>query len=101
MESRAPMIATHSGWVELGLAFGIPILVLIFAIFIILLRNTYRNAYPTKMTILSFVILLPFLYLVGEVAIDHGLEILFYLLALCCSLILIKPNDSFLLRSEK
>jgi hypothetical protein len=101
MESRAPMIATHSGWVELGLAFGIPILILIFAIFIILLRNTYRNAYPTKMTILSFVILLPFLYLVGEVAIDHGLEILFYLLALCCSLILIKPNDSFLLRSEK
>lgn len=88
-----PGIATHSGWVELGLAFGVPILSLIFGVLLISLRNAIRGAYPAKMTILGFCILILFLYTVGEAAIDHGLEILFFLLALLQALMLTSPRS--------
>lgn len=88
-----PGIATHSGWVELGLAFGVPILSLIFGVLLISLRNALRGAYPAKMTILGFCILILFLYTVGEAAIDHGLEILFFLLALLPALMLTSPRS--------
>jgi hypothetical protein len=44
------------------------------------------------MTILGLIILVFFLYSVGEVAIDHGLEILLYLLALISALRLTVTN---------
>jgi hypothetical protein len=50
--------------------------------------NAIRGANPAKMTILGFVILIGCLYTVGEVAIDHGIEILFFLLALISALLL-------------
>lgn len=81
-------IATHSGWVELGLAFGIPLVALIFAALITFFINAIRKDYPAKMTILGFCISILSLYTVGEVAIDHGLEILFFLLALLPALML-------------
>jgi hypothetical protein len=89
--SGAPSIATHSGWVELGLAFGVPMLSLIFASLFISFGNALRNAYPAKMTILGLVILIFTLYTVGEVTIDHGIEILFFVLALIPALMLIRP----------
>jgi hypothetical protein len=85
-------IATHSGWIELGLAFGVPMLALIFANLCLLFGNALRGAYPAKMTILGLIILIFFLYTVGEVAIDHGLEILFYFLALIPALMLTETN---------
>jgi hypothetical protein len=88
----APSIATHSGWVELGLAFGVPMLALIFTNLCLSFGNALRGAYPAKMTILGLIILIFFLYTVGEVAIDHGLEILFYLLALIPALMLTDAN---------
>jgi hypothetical protein len=51
-------IATHSGWVELGLAFGVPILALIFGALLLSFVNAIRGAHPAKMTILGFVILI-------------------------------------------
>jgi hypothetical protein len=94
MQSGAgvPGIATHSGWVELGLAFGVPILALIFTNLCLSFSNALRGAYPAKMTILGIIILVFFLYSVGEVAIDHGLEILFFLLALISALMLTVTN---------
>ncbi len=86
-------IATHSGWVELGLAFGLPMLGLIFAILLIAFINAIKGAYPAKMTAFSLIVLILFLYLVGEVAIDHGLEILFYFLAFVPALMLVKPYE--------
>lgn len=83
-----PGIATHSGWVELGLAFGVPILSLIFGILLLSLVNVIRGAYPAKMSILGFCILIFCLYTVGEATIDHGLEILFFLLAMLPALML-------------
>lgn len=91
-------IATHSGWVELGLAFGLPILVLIFSALLVSFVNAIRGTYPAKMTILGFIILIFSLYTVGEVAIDHGVEILFFLLALIPTLMLTEKltnNDHF------
>lgn len=75
-------IATHSGWVELGLAFGIPMLGLIFSILLITFIEAARQNHPARMTVLGFVVTIMCLYTVGEAAIQHGLEILFFLLAL-------------------
>jgi hypothetical protein len=83
-------IATHSGWVDLGLAFGVPMLTLIFSSLVLSFCSALRNSYPAKMTILGFIILIFCLYTVGEVAIDHGLEILFFFLALIPALTLTK-----------
>lgn len=86
-------IATHSGWVELGLAFGLPILGLIFVILLVTFVNAVRGAYPAKMTVLGLIVLMFFLYLVGEVATQHGIEILLFLLALIPALVLTNPKQ--------
>ena len=86
--------ATHSGWVELGLAFGIPILVLIFGTLLVTFIEAARHSYPARMTVLGFAVLIASLYTVGELAIQHGIEILFYLLALVPALLLTKPRQS-------
>ena len=85
-------IATHSGWVELGLAFGIPILGLIFSILLITFIEAARHSHPARMTVLGFVVMIMCLYTVGEATIQHGLEILFFLLALMPALLFTKPK---------
>jgi uncharacterized membrane protein (Fun14 family) len=99
VDSSSSVIATHSGWVELGLAFGIPILVLIFGALLLTFFEVARRAYPARMTVLGFIVLVASLYLVGEVAIQHGIEVLFYLLALFPALLFSHPSgphDQFL-----
>lgn len=86
--SGMPIIATHSGWVELGLAFGIPLVALIFSTIVVCFKNAICVDFPVKMTSLGFCVLIFCLYAVGEVAINHGLEILFFLLALLPALML-------------
>jgi hypothetical protein len=81
-------IATQSGWDELGLALGVPMLTLIFCSLLLSFLNAIRGAYTAKMTILGFIAPIISLYTVGEVAIDHGLEILFFFLAQIPSLML-------------
>jgi hypothetical protein len=88
-------IATHSGWVELGLAFGIPVLVLIFGILLVTFIEAARHAYPARMTVLGFVITIFCLYIVGEVAVQHGIEILYYLVALIHALLFVKVKQIF------
>jgi hypothetical protein len=85
-------IATHSGWVELGLAFGIPILGLIFSILLLTFIEAARHSHPARMTVLGFVVMIMCLYTVGEVAIQHGIEILFFLLALLPALLFTGPK---------
>jgi hypothetical protein len=87
-----PGIATHSGWVELGLAFGIPILGLIFSALLLVFMEAARQAYPARMTVLGLIVLIFSLYTVGEVAIQHGIEVLYYLLAFIPALLLTKPS---------
>jgi hypothetical protein len=85
-----PGLATHSGWVELGLAFGLPMLGFLLLSLAITFGNAVRGSYPAKMTVLGLAILVLFLYTTGEIAIAHGLEILFYLLALLPALLWMK-----------
>jgi hypothetical protein len=85
-------IATHSGWVEFGLAFGIPILVLIFGALLVTFIEAARHAYPARMTVLGFTVLIACSYTVGELSIQHGAEILFYLLALVSALLLTRTR---------
>ncbi len=79
---------------ELGLAFGIPILVLIFGALLVTFIEAARHPHPARMTVLGFVVMIMCLYTVGEATIQHGLEILFYLLALVPALLLTKPRQS-------
>lgn len=85
-------ISTHSGWVELGLAFGIPMLGSIFTILLLVFIQAANNSYPAQMTILGFVVLIFCLYAVGEIAIQHGIEILYYLISLLSALLFTKPK---------
>jgi hypothetical protein len=89
-QGEIPGIAMHSGWVELGLAFGIPILGLIFSALLLTFIEVARHPYPARMTVLGFVVLIMSLYTVGEITIQHGIEILFYLLALLPALLVVK-----------
>lgn len=89
---NSPKISTHSAWVELGLAFGIPILGLIFSALLLVFMEAARQAYPVRMTALGLVVLIFSLYTVGEVAIQHGIEILYYFLAFTPALLLTKPG---------
>jgi len=74
----------------LGLAFGIPMLDLIFSALFLNFKEAARNTYPTRMTVLGFVVLNTCLYALGELAIQHGIEILFFLLAFLPALLWVK-----------
>ncbi|BEI42142.1 MULTISPECIES: hypothetical protein [unclassified Polynucleobacter] len=92
---NSPGIATHSGWVELGLAFGVPMLGLIFTALLMVFIRAARHAYPARMTVLGFVVLIFCLYTVGEVTVQHGIEILYYFLALLPALLFTKQRNSY------
>lgn len=91
-DPSSPGIATHSGWVELGLAFGLPMLGCLFMSIAIVFVNAMKHSYPAKMTVLGLAVLILCLYTVGEIAIGHGLEILFYFFGLLPALLWVKPS---------
>lgn len=87
-KSNITRTSTHSGWVELGLAFGIPILILIFGALLLTFIEAARHTYPGRMSVFGFTVMIASMYTVGEVTIKHGIEILFFLLALLPALLL-------------
>lgn len=76
--------ATHSAWIEFGIAFGIPGLLFLIGGLLISVVNAIkeRSRSPTSITTLSLALGILILYLVGEVSTQHGVEILFYFLGL-------------------
>ena len=94
-KDRAPKISdlavyTHSAWIDMGLAFGIPgLLFLPIALFSLLLCAVVNPRIRFRATIITIAIAILVLYLVGEYAFQHGVEILFYLLGLLCGLALV------------
>lgn len=81
---------THSAWVDMGLAFGIPGLLFMPITLITLLICAVANPrIRFRATIITMAIAILILYLVGEYAFGHGVEILFYLVGLLCGLTLI------------
>jgi hypothetical protein len=75
------ILSTHSAWVELTLAFGIPALILTLgALFsILLLSITTKGPFKYLPSILSITVIL--LYTVGEISSQHSIEILYFWIA--------------------
>lgn len=81
---------THSAWIDLGLSFGLPgLLLLPIALFSLLLCAVQNPGIRFRATIITTAIAILILYLVGEYAFQHGVEILFYLSGLLCGLALL------------
>jgi hypothetical protein len=81
---------THSAWIDLGLSFGLPgLLFLPVALFSLLLCAVLSSRMRFRATIITVAIAILILYLVGEYAFQHGVEILFYLSGLLCGLALV------------
>ena len=105
VKDRAPKMGdiavyTHSAWVDIGLAFGIPGLLFMPIALLALLfcpANNPRIRFRAKIITLAIAILI--LYLVGEYAFGHGIEILFYLAGLMCGLALVDYSKPRLLHA--
>jgi hypothetical protein len=81
---------THSAWIDLGLSFGLPgLLFLPIALTALLLCGVVNPRIRFRATIITMAIAILILYLVGEYAFQHGVEILFYLAGLLCGLALL------------
>ena len=81
---------THSAWIDLGLSFGMPGLLFLPIAFISLLICAALNSkIRFRATIITTSIAILILYLVGEYAFNHSVEMLFYLAGLLCGLTLV------------
>lgn len=86
--------STHSAWIEFTLAFGLPGFILIFGSLasILYLTISLPNLY-FKVTVISITLTLMLLYTLGELSTQHGVEALFYLVALLAGLCIPLAND--------
>jgi heme/copper-type cytochrome/quinol oxidase subunit 4 len=81
---------THSAWIDLGLSFGLPgLLFLPIAFISILICAMLNSQIRFRATIITMAIAMLILYLVGEYAFGHGIEILFYVAGLLWGLVLV------------
>ncbi|WP_068320564.1 hypothetical protein [Polynucleobacter yangtzensis] len=81
-------LSTHSGWVDLTLAFGLPFIALMWVANLSIVYLAVRQKSPLKYTILTLSIILFALFLVGELSNGHNLEMLFYFFALMSGLLI-------------
>ena len=80
---------THSAWIDLGLSYGWPGLLLIpTALLLCLITCIKKYRGPYRATVTSMAVSFLVLYLVGEYAFQHGLEILLFISAQLAGLIL-------------
>lgn len=85
---------THSAWIDIGLAFGLPALLMIFtAIGIVLMRAILCSGSSWRASVITLSIAILILYGVGEYGFQHGIEILFYFLGFLSSLSLSLPKN--------
>lgn len=78
--------ATHSGWIDLGLSFGIPALLLMWAILGSVFYLSIKSKGPFRITVPVMAFMIFLLYLVGELNGKHAVEILFYWFAMLTAL---------------
>ena len=81
-------LSTHSGWVDLTLAFGLPFIALMWLSNSSIVYLAVKQSSPLKYTILTLSIILFALFLVGELSNGHNLEMLFYFFALMSGLLI-------------
>lgn len=81
-------LSTHSGWVDLTLAFGLPFIALMWVVNLSIVYLAVKQKSPLKYTILTLSIILFALFLVGELSNGHNLEMLFYFFAMMSGLLI-------------
>jgi hypothetical protein len=80
----------HSAWIDLAWSFGLPgLLFLPIALAALLLCAVKNPRIRFRATIITLAIAILMLYLVGEYAFQHGVEMLFYIAGLLCGLALV------------
>jgi hypothetical protein len=86
---------THSAWIDLGLAFGLPGMLLIpVALLVIFGRAATGISGRYKATVITLALALIVLYAIGEYAFQHGIEILLYLGGLLGGLSLVSKSGN-------
>lgn len=87
-DSAKGIMSSHSAWVELTLAFGFIGLALTLGalISVLLISITTRGPFHYLVQILAFTVIC--LYALGEVSSQHGIEILYFLIALMTGLLI-------------
>ena len=79
--------STHSAWIEFTLAFGLPGFILLFGSLIsILCLTIFSPHFYFSVSVISTAFTLMLLYIVGELSTQHGVEVLFYTMALLAGL---------------
>lgn len=78
--------ATHSGWIDLGLSFGIPALLLMWGVLGSVFYISIKSKGPFRITVPVMATMIFLLYLVGELNGKHSVEILFYWFAMLTAL---------------
>ncbi|MGV0963912.1 MAG: O-antigen ligase family protein [Polynucleobacter sp.] len=87
------VLSTHSAWLDMGLSFGFPGLLLMFGSLACIAYLSFRSSGPFRGLISLLSTSLLMIYTVGEVSNQHSTEILFFLIALLAALLFpIKPN---------
>lgn len=79
-------LSTHSGWVDLALAFGIPFILLMWLANASIAYFAVKQNSPFKYTILTLSVILFGLFLVGELSNGHNLEMLFFFFSVMCGM---------------
>lgn len=78
--------SSHSGWVDLTLAFGFPFPLCIFGAIFTAVYSAIRNRSSMKIIVLSLAISLLSVFAFGELGSQHPVEILFFIIALITGL---------------
>ncbi|BEI32929.1 hypothetical protein [Polynucleobacter sp. HIN5] len=86
--SSKGIISSHSAWVELTLAFGFPALVLTLGAIGSILVLALHSSGPFRYLVLLLGFSILCLYTVGEVSSQHGIEILYFMIALMAGLLI-------------
>ena len=75
--------SSHSGWIDLGLAYGIPMLAIMFTIIAILIsRCIFQKELNNRITYLVLILFILIIYSTSELSEQHNVEILFFILSI-------------------
>jgi hypothetical protein len=84
---NATVLSSHSAWVDFGLAFGIPGLVLILVALLSLILLAVHERSKHSLTVIWIVTSLLLIFTVAETSSKHAIEILFFFIGLLTLLI--------------
>jgi hypothetical protein len=84
--------SSHSAWIDFGLAFGIPGLLLTIGALISTILLALRSNSPNQLVVIWLAFSLLLTFTVAEVSSKHTIEILFFFIALLSTMALKKPS---------